>query len=57
MDTSIAKQLQFLVNENTGAKLEKVIEQILESDIYSTSDLLSHPNMESVIFYIKKIHF
>lgn len=48
MDTSLSRQLQFLVQENTGAKLEKVIEQILESNLYTTNDILEHKNVQSV---------
>jgi hypothetical protein len=48
MDTNLAKQLTFLVNENTGAKLEKVIEQILGSNLYNVNDLLAHKHIQEV---------
>jgi hypothetical protein len=48
MDTSINKQLQFLVQEHTGVKLEKTIEQILESNLYNTKDLLDSKNVLAV---------
>ena len=52
MDTNIAKQLHFLVLQNTGIKLEKIIEQILESSLYNTNDILENENVKAVfIFY------
>jgi hypothetical protein len=50
MDTNLSKQLHFLVAQNAGIKLEKVIEQILESNLFNTSEILSHPNVQAVIF-------
>jgi hypothetical protein len=52
MDTNLAKQLSFLVNENTGPKLEKVIEQIIESNLYNVNDLLEHKNIQAVRFLL-----
>jgi hypothetical protein len=50
MDTNLSKQLYFLVNENTGVKLEKVIEQIVESNLYNINELLEHKNVQAVGF-------
>jgi hypothetical protein len=52
METNISKQLYFLVEENSGTKLEKVIEQILESNIYNVSDFLKHKNVKAVNIYL-----
>jgi hypothetical protein len=50
MDTNLTKQLNFLVNENIGTKLEKVIEQIIESGLYNVNDLFEHQNIQAVRF-------
>ena len=49
MDTNLASQLKYLVQSNTGLKLEKVIEQVLESNLYNTSDILENENVKNVI--------
>lgn len=51
MDTNLSKQLHFLVNDNTGVKLERVVEQILESNLYNIGDIVKHNNIASVYFY------
>jgi hypothetical protein len=51
MDTNIYKQLLFLVSQNTGIKLEKIIEQVLESNIYSMNEILENENVKNVNFY------
>lgn len=51
MDTNIYKQLLFLVSQNTGIKLEKIIEQVLESNIYSMSEILENENVKNVCIY------
>ena len=44
--SSLQKQkFEFLVKENKGNSLEKIISQILSSNIYITSDFLSFPNV------------
>ena len=48
MDTNVTKQLIYLVHQNTGIKLEKVIEQILISSIYHTNEIFQHPNIQEV---------
>lgn len=48
MDTNISRQLGFLVQQNTGVKLEKVIEQILESNLYNTNDFLENENVKAL---------
>lgn len=48
MDTNLTRQLAFLVQQNTGVKLEKIIEQILESNVYNVNDLLENENVKSV---------
>ncbi len=48
MDTNVSKQLIYLVQQNSGIKLEKVIEQILISDIYFTHEIFHHPNIQEV---------
>ncbi len=52
MDTNVSRQLEFLVNENTGFRLEKIIEQILESDVYNINDILENNNIKAVINFI-----
>lgn len=49
MDTTLARQLSFLVQENTGVKLEKIIEQVLESNMTNLSEILEHNNVKQVI--------
>jgi len=49
MDTNLSKQFLFLINENTESKLEKVIEQILDSDVIDTNEYLSNKNIIEVI--------
>lgn len=48
MDTNIEKQLIYLVTQNTGVQLEKIIEQILESKLILINEILIHPNVQSV---------
>lgn len=48
METSQLKQFAFLVKENKGAALEKIIEQILSSDLYYFFEYLSMPNIKEV---------
>ena len=55
MDTNIAKQLHFLVMQNTWLKLEKIIEQILESSLYNTNDILENENVKSVLINNKDL--
>jgi len=55
MDTNLYKQFESLVNENTGPKLEKIIEQILESKLYNTYNLLQHKNIQAVSIIIEFI--
>jgi hypothetical protein len=52
MDTNIEKQLIYLVTQNTGLKLEKIIEQILESKLILKNDVFIHPNVQSVNFHL-----
>ena len=51
MDTNLSKQFSFLINENTESKLEKVIEQILASDIIDINEYLSYKNIIQVIIF------
>jgi len=53
MDTNIEKQLIYLVTQNTGFQIEKIIEQILESKLILISDILIHPNVQSVNYTLK----
>jgi hypothetical protein len=48
MDTNLSQQFLFLAKENTGTKLEKVIEQILESNMYNVYELYTSPNVQAV---------
>lgn len=48
MDTNLTSQLLYLVQNNTGAKLEKIIEQILESNLINFRDFLELENIKSV---------
>ena len=48
MDTSITKQFAFLIEQNSGAKLEKVIEQILESNVLNINEFCNHKNIQAV---------
>jgi hypothetical protein len=48
MDTTLSRQLQFLVGQNTGVKLEKILEQVLESNLYNTNDILENENVKAV---------
>lgn len=48
MDTNLTSQLRYLVQNNTGAKLEKVIEQILESNLINLQQFLELENVKSV---------
>ncbi len=48
MDTNLLSQLQYLVQNNTGPKLEKIIEQILESSLINTNEFLQNENIKSV---------
>jgi hypothetical protein len=48
MDTNLASQLKYLVQNNSGAKIEKIIEQILESDLININDFLQYENIKSV---------
>ena len=52
MDTTIAKQFHFLIELNTGTKLENVIEQILGSNILNINQLFIHHNIQAVISFI-----
>jgi hypothetical protein len=49
MDTNLHQQISYLVNQNTGIKLEKIIEQILESNLIYIYDLFVNENVQSVI--------
>ncbi len=48
MDTNLTTQLFYLVQQNTGIKLEKIIEQILVSNIFQTKEIIQHPNIQEV---------
>lgn len=48
MDTSIAKQFTVLIDQNTGAKLEQIIEQIIESNIININEYFLHKNIQAV---------
>lgn len=48
METSQLKQFSFLIKENKGSALEKIIEQILSSDSFYFFEYLNMPNMKEV---------
>ncbi len=48
MESSVSKQLKFLINENKGVKLENILEKVLESDIYFFNDIINNPNVLEV---------
>jgi hypothetical protein len=48
MDTNIHKQLLFLVNQNSGIKLEKIIEQVIESSVININEFLESENVKKV---------
>jgi hypothetical protein len=48
MDSSISQQLKIFINENKGAKLENVLEKVLESDIYNFNDIINNHNVNEV---------
>jgi hypothetical protein len=48
MDTNLIKQFMFLMKENKGAKLEKIIEQIIESDLININELFVCENVQEV---------
>jgi len=50
MDTTITKQFYCLIEQNTGTKLENIIEQILESNILNINHLFLHKNVQAVTF-------
>jgi|LauGreDrversion4_2_1035121.scaffolds.fasta_scaffold1889609_1 hypothetical protein len=50
MDTTITKQFYCLIEQNSGTKLEKIIEQILESNILNINHLFLHKNVQAVLF-------
>ena len=50
MDTNLSRQFAFLVQQSTGVKLEKIIEQILESSFINTNDLFESENVKLVSF-------
>ncbi len=56
MDTNLSMQLAYLVNQNTGMKLEKVIEQILESNLINTNDLFESENVKNVYIILLIFH-
>jgi hypothetical protein len=51
MDTNLVKQFMFLINENTGAKLEKIIEQVIESEVININELFNNENVKKVSIY------
>lgn len=53
MDTTITKQFYCLIEQNTGSKLEKVIEQILESSIININHCFLHKNVQAVRIHLK----
>ena len=48
MSTSLKQQLELLIKEHKGNALEKVISQILSSDIYITADFLMSENIKAL---------
>jgi hypothetical protein len=48
MDTNLASQLKYLVQNNTGVKIEKIIEQILESNLINLKEFLDFVNIKNV---------
>lgn len=48
MSTSLKQQLELLIKEHKGSALEKVISQILSSDIYITADFLISENIKAL---------
>jgi hypothetical protein len=48
MDTNLVKQFMFLMNENCGPKLEKIIEQVIESEIVNVNELFCNENAQKV---------
>lgn len=48
MATSPKEQFAYMITQNKGAALEKIIEQILMSEVYTTSEFLSSPNIKSL---------
>ena len=48
MATSPKEQFAYMITQNKGAALEKIIEQILMSEVYSTSEFLTSPNIKAL---------
>lgn len=48
MATSPKEQFAYMITQNKGAALEKIIEQILMSDVYATEEFLSFPNIKAL---------
>lgn len=51
MSTSLSKthsEFELLINQNTGNKLEHIIENLLESDIINIEKLINLPNIEAI---------
>jgi hypothetical protein len=48
MDTNLVKQFMFLMNENKAGRLEKIIEQIIESDLININELFVSENVQEV---------
>lgn len=48
MDTSLYREFYFLIDQNTGSKLEKIIEQVLDSNILNINNLFLHKNIQAV---------
>ena len=52
MDTNITKQFHVLIEQNTGNKLENILEQILESNVLNINQFFIHPNIQAVFSII-----
>ena len=48
MATSPKEQFAYMITQNKGAALEKIIEQILMNDVYSIAEFLSFPNIKAL---------
>lgn len=48
MATSPKEQFSFMITQNKGQALEKIIEQILKSEVYTTSQFLESPNVKAL---------
>ena len=46
--STLQQQFNILLKDFKGKEIEKIIERILESDIYITSEFLKHPNIISL---------